>query len=172
MLFVVAETYEDEEEHENLQFQAILQLYSRHHILFRNPYIAEPIEPRDVQINDISDEDCWTGLRFRKEHLHDLMIALRIADFDGVLDNRCRVSPEKAFLFTLHRLHCPGNLVDMQHYWGREYTQLSRIFKAMIDFIHHEHVHLIKDNIQFFVPSCRETKNRCKEQWSSTRRAC
>ena len=80
------------------------------------------------------------------------MTALRIDDFDGVLENRGRVSPEKAFLFTLYRLHCPGNLVDMQHYWGKEYTQLSRIFKAMVDYIHEQHVHLIKNNIEFFVP--------------------
>ena len=120
--------------------------------MYRQPYIPEPIPFRDVHIDDFTEEECWCRFRFRKEHLHDLMFALRIHEFNGILENRARVSPEKAFLFTLHRLHCPGNLTDMQRAWGKEYSQLSRIFKSMILFLHDQHSYLIKDNIAFFVP--------------------
>ena len=40
----------------------------------------------------------------------------------------------------------PGRLRDLELLFGREYTQLSRLFGETIDFMIAEHKHVIEDN--------------------------
>jgi hypothetical protein len=97
--------------------------------------------------------DCWSNYRFRKEHLHDLNTALRIPnEFRfGCRRFRGKISGEKAFLFTLHRLATVQRLVDFEKEYGRSYDQLSRIFTRVVGHIFAAWSHLLLNNLAFFL---------------------
>ncbi|CAN0084944.1 unnamed protein product [Ectocarpus fasciculatus] len=52
----------------------------------------------------------------------------------------------------LRRLRYPGRLWDLEHVFEREYTQLSRLFGEVMDFMSSEHGHLLTDNLAYWEP--------------------
>ncbi|CAN0032216.1 unnamed protein product [Pylaiella littoralis] len=46
----------------------------------------------------------------------------------------------------------PGRWQDLQVEFGREYTQLSRIFNLVIDWVYENHLHRVMHNLEFFFP--------------------
>ncbi|CAM9181472.1 unnamed protein product, partial [Pylaiella littoralis] len=49
-------------------------------------------------------------------------------------------------------LRYPGRWHDLQVEFGREYTQLSRIFNVVIDWVYENHLHRVTHNLEFFFP--------------------
>ena len=78
-----------------------------------------------------TDEECWHYLRFRKPELHRLFI---VTDFPQEVrcENGVTCLGEYAFCLMLYRLAYPCRLFNLQNLFGREFTQLSRIFKLLI----------------------------------------
>ncbi|CAN0455877.1 unnamed protein product, partial [Pylaiella littoralis] len=46
----------------------------------------------------------------------------------------------------------PGRWQDLQREFGREYTQLSRIFNEVVDWAYDNHLHRVTDCLEFFAP--------------------
>jgi hypothetical protein len=46
----------------------------------------------------------------------------------------------------------PGRWQDLQREFGREYTQLSRIFNEVVDWAYDNHLHRVTDCLEFFSP--------------------
>ncbi|CAM9978727.1 unnamed protein product, partial [Choristocarpus tenellus] len=59
---------------------------------------------------------------------------------------------DEGFLLLIRRLRYPGHLVDLEEEFGIEYSQLSHLFKTVMDWIWQTHGHRIQDNIGFFAP--------------------
>jgi hypothetical protein len=57
---------------------------------------------------------------------------------------------EYATLYLFHRLRYPGILADCQKEWGREYTQLSKLFNTCLDFLYDEHADKVVGNIAWY----------------------
>lgn len=94
----------------------------------------------NITVDSLSATFCHDSLRFEKCHLYQLMLAIGI-DCDDYywLDNGCKVRCEEAFLLMLYRLSFPRKLTEMQSMWGREYSQLSRIFNHTINIVYERH---------------------------------
>ena len=90
ILFIIANA-ENRDYGDVMNLVALQLCHARHLILYDEPYIAEHIAPLNITLNHFSDEQCWSMFRFRKEHLPDVMTALRIHDFNGILSNGSRV---------------------------------------------------------------------------------
>lgn len=103
----------------------------------------------DRRVEDIPEDECWSGLRFRKEDLKRLAKALRIPD-RFVLENRSVFNGEEAFLLTLARFAYPRRFCDLRVEWGREESQLCRAFRCVVDFLYDNFSHLLRDNLVYW----------------------
>lgn len=99
-----------------------------------------PVNPanRNRLIETFTDEECWHNLRFRKDEVRQL---LHLTNFPRSIpmDNNCSCPGEAAFCIMLYRFAYPTRLVTLQNMFGRDYTQISRIFKESINFIYNSH---------------------------------
>ena len=98
---------------------------------------------RDRGIDSFSEGQCWHFLRFRREDLHTLF---DLMGFPVVitLDNGGTCSGEYAFCLMLYRLAYPTRLFTLQYVFGREYSQLSRVFKHAITWTENNHIHRVQ----------------------------
>lgn len=106
----------------------------------------------------MSDGECWTKLRFRKRDLRRVADALGIPE-KFVLPNRSVFDGEEALLFTLAHFASNSRLHELVDYWGRDETQLSRLFRCVCDFLYENHAHLLRDNLRYwsrYMPGCVE----------------
>ncbi|CAN0145299.1 unnamed protein product, partial [Ectocarpus sp. 8 AP-2014] len=71
------------------------------------------------------------------------------------LENGSTFRGEEAFLLLLMRMRYPGRLADLERYFGREYSQLSRLFRWATDFLFEMHSHRVMDNLEFWGPHLR-----------------
>lgn len=113
--------------------------------------ILDPINPenRDRTIASFTEEDCWRVLRFRKPDLYHFMNLLHIpAMFE--LNNHSHCSGEYALCVMLWRLHYPTTLAGMQDAFGRDYSQISRVFTAIVHFVHQTHKGKVTDCIDWY----------------------
>ena len=116
---------------------------------------ADRIDVTELTIDGCSEETCYSQYRFLKRDLRHLFIALRFPD-RIVLSNGSVIPGEKAFLLMLHRMAYPRRLVDMEEYFGREYSTISRCFNFVVALMDAEHGHLLVDNLDFFLPRFQE----------------
>jgi hypothetical protein len=97
-------------------------------------------------IDSFSDEECWQFLRFRKLDLHRLSNLPAIIQYPNGI-----VCPgEHAFCLLLYRIYYPSRLISLQDIFGRDYTQLSRIFKLIVDLIYMHHKHKVHGNLDWY----------------------
>ena len=112
---------------------------------------VDPVNPanRNRGIGSFTEAECWRDLRFRKADLPELMGLLQ---FPAIieLDNRTVVNGEYAFVLMLYRLHYPSTLAMLQNPFGREYSQLSRIFNSTITLMHDLHSAKILNNTAWY----------------------
>lgn len=59
---------------------------------------------------------------------------------------------EEAFLLVLRRLSFPGRWTDLEGVWGRDYTQLSRCFSALLGYIDRRLGHNVTNKLGFWAP--------------------
>ena len=112
---------------------------------------ADKVAINEVTIDGCSEETCYSQHRFQKQDLRYLFIALRFPD-RIILPNKSSIPGEKAFLLMLYRMAYPRRLVDMEEYFGREYSTISRCFNFIVNLMDAEHSHLLLDNLEFFQP--------------------
>ena len=116
-----------------------------------NDLPADRVEATDVTIENCSEESCYAQFRFLKRDLRPLFMALRFP-LQIRLNNNSVVPSEKTFLMMLHRMAYPRRLTDMEEFFDREYSTISRRFSHVVDLMDEEHSHLLVNNLEFFLP--------------------
>ncbi|CAM9637066.1 unnamed protein product, partial [Choristocarpus tenellus] len=58
----------------------------------------------------------------------------------------------EGFLLLIRRLRYPGRLVDLEEEFGIEYSELSRLFNTVMDWVWQTYWDRIQDNLGFFAP--------------------
>jgi hypothetical protein len=116
---------------------------------------SDRVNITELTIDGCSEETCYSQYRFLKRDLRYLFIALRFPE-RIVLPNKSVVQGEKEFLLMLYRMAYPRRLVDMEEYFGREYSTISRCFNYVVNLMDAEHGHLLIDNLDFFLPRFQE----------------
>lgn len=109
-----------------------------------------PINPanRDRLIDSFSDEECHHFLRFRGPALRRLIELLEYPNDNIVCPNGTTCPFESALCLTLYRLAYPNRLVSLQDTFGRDYSQISRIFKATINWLYITQRHKVEGNLE------------------------
>ena len=69
-----------------------------------------------------------------------------------ILDNRCRVDCQEAFLVVLYKCTYPRRLEDITEVFGRVYSHWSRIIKFTLDWVFDHWSYLILSNFDYWVP--------------------
>lgn len=112
---------------------------------------VRPVNPRNRNrlFDSFTDEECWHYLRFRKTELSELLI---LCDFPAIIvcKNGTSCPGEHAFCILLYRIAYPSRLFELQEIFGRDYSQISRIFKWSIDFMHLKHKNKVECNLSWY----------------------
>ena len=124
---------------------------------------ADRVDVTDVTIDGCSEETCYSQFRLLKRDLYHLYTALRFPD-RIVLDNNSVIPGEKAFLMMLYRMAYTRRLVDLETFFGREYSTISRCFNYVVNKMDEDHGHLLADNLPFFLPRFLEYNRVIKER--------
>ena len=67
------------------------------------------------------------------------MVACLIPPTIFIDDREVFVDGEYAFCIFLYRMHYPGTLASLQSIFGRDYTQIGKVYNAMVEFIDFHH---------------------------------
>ncbi|CAM9729450.1 unnamed protein product, partial [Pylaiella littoralis] len=132
-LFISAENQEDEDEANRLRHLGAMVVMVVCRIWRDEAELAPTIRGGEPVIDDLTDDEAWANYRFRKPDLKRLFQAFKFPGAYLRLRNRARYPSESAFLLLLRRMRYPGRWQDLQREFGREYTQLSRIFNEVVD---------------------------------------
>ena len=110
-----------------------------------------PVNPRNRNrmINSFTDEECYRDFRWYKHDLHELCDMLGFP-MQVVMPNGLSFPGEHALILLLYRSHYPGTLYSLQDVFGREFTQLSRIYNYAVRFIYTNHQHRVLDNVDWY----------------------
>ena len=112
---------------------------------------SAPINHRNKNrlINSFTDEECWNHLRFRRAEFSELFV---LCEFPAVVvcSNGTTCPGEHAFCLILYRISYPSRSIELQDVFGRDYSQLPRIFKWSIDFMYTKHKHKVMGNLPWY----------------------
>jgi len=104
-------------------------------------------------LDSFTPTECWQYFRFRK---HDILYLVNQLQIPATLTikggrNGC-VSGMYAFLYMSYRLRYPAILDDLDHtrVWGRDYSESSRIFNTMLDWMYLNHKGKVIGNIAWY----------------------
>jgi hypothetical protein len=97
-------------------------------IVEREDVIAVNHDNKYRMIDSFTPEEAWHYLRFRIPELKKLFILFEFPNFVKC-DNGIVCPGEHAFVLMLYRISYPTRLFQLQDIIGRDYSQLSRIFK-------------------------------------------
>lgn len=100
-------------------------------------------------IDSFSDEFLYRHMRFHKDDLHKLYEHIGIPHV-LILDNGITCSGEYALLILLYRLHFPCTLASMEVIFGRDYSQISRIFNYCTNLVYDQHRAKVLGNIDWY----------------------
>lgn len=104
-------------------------------------HLCPPVDPANKNrlVASFTEEECWRDLRFRRP---DLLRLNQLIGFPAVCvvdSNGITFPGEHALCVMLYRLSYPSRLYQLQSIFGREYSQISRIFQYAITFAMNRH---------------------------------
>jgi hypothetical protein len=105
----------------------------------------------DRRVNSFTEEECWRMFRFRKADLPRLINRLGIPymfEVKGGRNGFCY--GEYAMLYTMFRLSYPRRLIDNVMDWGRDYSELSKIFNTCLDYLYDQHRGKVVGNVAWY----------------------
>jgi len=120
-------------------------------------YDVPPIIRTNPRITNYSADTFRLKFRFEQHQALPLMYALglrpgttiHVKHTDG---HSSKWDSEEAFLFFLARFTQTCRLTDFEEEHGRDYSQLSRLFNAMVELVFAHTYMLLWDNLEWFVP--------------------
>ena len=100
-------------------------------------YVKQPLVPvsnhnRDRGLDSFADEERHRELRLTRSEIEAILTELHLPQ-TLVMDNGLRVDGESASFYLLCRAHCPSALAMGQETWGRERSELDRVYSFLID---------------------------------------
>ena len=123
-------------------------------VLLYDAYSSKPIFPYwkfpRFSVDEWSDVECKTELKFAKKHLPELCECLGIPGKITCVQ-RTVCGGMEGLCILLKRLAYPCRYTDMVPRFGRNPTELCLIFNTMIDFIYDNHNHRLRSWDQFFL---------------------
>lgn len=83
---------------------------------------------------------------FRLHNYNDFRYVAHRLEIPAVMtcSNGTRVTGEVAFAIVLRRMAYPSRWIDLADLLGRDVTQLSRIYNAMVDWLYSKHCHRLE----------------------------
>ena len=115
--------------------------------LVTNPVLVR----RPRMLVDYSDSQLYHMRILRRAHVPRLIAVFGIPQVI-VCPNRTVCMGEAAFLMFLYWWSMPRLLAQAQEFFGLEYSQISRIVKAVVVFLSSHWLHLIGDAFDYFAP--------------------
>ena len=91
-----------------------------------------------------------------RNHIPKLIAVLFPAGNRLERDNGCVEDCEVGLLMWFYWTSFPHHIFTMQKLFGREYSQISRVLKAIWNDLNARWGHLVTNNIPFFVPRFQE----------------
>lgn len=127
-----------------LLFQGMLLIGS----IERRNLVRVNRESKNRIIDSFTDEECWHNLRFRK---CELLRSFLITNFPELIicQNGVTCPGQYAFCLMLYRSAYLWYRFNVQDIFGREFSQLSRIFKFAINFMYDTHRHKVQGNLDW-----------------------
>jgi nuclease HARBI1 len=151
-------------EDDTMLLYAAYQLRKKHKLLHAWPEPPPKPVRRTVSIASFSEMECDTCFRFQKCDLPRVLKALRLPLIVKPR-NGSTYTDEEAMLVLLRRLAYPQRLVDIEREYGRTYDQWSNLLTYMFEHVFENFLHLIQDNVDFFVPRfpayCKAIAEKC-----------
>ena len=118
-------------------------------VVERHEVIPVNHENNNRLISSFTDEECWHFLRFRPPELRELFVRCEFPD-TVTCDNGVVCPGEHAFCLLLYRISYPSRLLSLQEIFGRDYSQLSSIFKFAVDFMYEKHKDKVHGNVGWY----------------------
>jgi nuclease HARBI1 len=104
---------------------------------------------KNRRIDSFTDEECYHNLRFRRADLYRLYNITQFPLFIRCA-NGTTCNGEYAFCLLLYFIAYPTRLFTLQSIFGREFTQLSRIFQYAVTFMFDTHKENVQGNMAFY----------------------
>ena len=118
--------------------------------VFGNRVAVNPVFlPRRRILADYSDTQLYHIRITRRVHIPRLITALEIPN-EIKCPNGTKCNGEEAFLMFLYWLSMPRLLAHAQYFYGREYSQISRIVREVARFLIVRWHHVVDDNLDYF----------------------
>jgi hypothetical protein len=120
-------------------------------ILPHDAPVPVSIPDRHRTIESFSESDCWQYFETRKADLYRMVEGLSFPE-ECVLENRSVMSGEEVFLRGMYELVSGEKQYSIaRNVFGRDSTQQSRAFTFFIDHIYSSHLHLLTDNLDWWM---------------------
>jgi len=146
-------------------------LYFLQYVLIMTPrnILHDRLVHRDRRINSYKEYEFKELYGFNQWHAEAVMRAWGVFEGQIVLDNRMRVHPEEAFLIFLNRMHDYRKLSSMEREFGRDYSQISRIFNEVSHRLTLHHFNRLFRNLPFFQPRFEMYNRHIQQKCQATR---
>lgn len=124
------------------------------YILIQTPrnILHDQLVCRNRRIDSYSEYEFRELFGINQYHARAVMTAWGVFEEHTVTDNRMRIHPEEAFLIYLGRMHDYRKLTSLEREFGRDYSQLSRIFNKVSHQMCLHHFDRLFNNLPFFEP--------------------
>ena len=123
-------------------------------LLLYDAYSSKPVFPYwkfpRFNVDEWSDVECHTELRFAKQDLDELLECLGVPE-KITCEQRTVCGGMEGLCILLKRLSYPCRYTDMVPRFGRNPTELCLIFNRIVDFIYDNHHHRLRRWDQFFL---------------------
>ena len=98
----------------------------------------------ELDLDNYTDEECFTLFRFNKEKIHRLFNVFQIP---GTFTTTAGTTMPglQAFVLVLRRLTYPNRHSNIAAMFGREIPELSMVFNTVIDYLYARYGHLLLD---------------------------
>ena len=120
------------------------------HIMYHEEKLLSKPVRLDRSIDSFCESDCFIYFRFNKEHLHELR---ELLGFDGIaiFDNNESMNEEEVMLRGLYELVSGETQYKIaRNVFGRDCSSQSRALLYFINVMIEKHVHLLKNNLQWW----------------------
>lgn len=98
-----------------------------------------------LDLDKMSNEECLTKFRFRKDHIHELKMCMHIPDEITVPGTSVKCNGLEGLCILLRRFSYPNRLTDLVPVFGIHPTHISSIFNYMLEYVYETFEHLLSD---------------------------
>ena len=98
----------------------------------------------DLNLDNYTDEECFTLFRFNQEEIRRLLNVFKIPE-TSTTRNGTTMTGLQDFVLVLCRLNYRNRYSDIAAMFGREIPELSMVFNTVINYLFAQYGHLLLD---------------------------